>query len=273
MKQPNNLRRAAIYGVAGLASAAIGVTAVSSLAAANSDQPEAQKTAQATSAPAAAPQAAPPAPTGVTPVAAAHPQVPTKLAVQTAPTQAAPTQAAPARQPAPKATPKPAPKPLVKAKAEKKPVVTRPAAKPATRKVAPNKVGPDKVAPNKTIAKKVVVRTVAGVQHRGHKTVHTAAKRSEALRTTADNARKALDQAGRDLASAQQNLNKAKAEVGNLRKQVADADKVRLPKLAGAPFGSVKVSPDLAKRLAQQRHDHVQNKHVKHVKTAAQAKN
>ncbi len=223
MRQPSKLRRAAIYGVAGLASAAIGVTAVNSFASAGADQAEPQNSAQAAGNQAAAPQTAAQA----KPPAAAQPQVPPTLAVKTAPQQP------PAVKSAVKAAVKHTAKPAVKTTA------VRTAPKPLLRKKVKAVRHQKSLAP----VKRATVTEQAVVRPHNLKLATVRKPFTANAATVIGNAQKALDQAGRDLASARQNLDKAKAEVDSLRK-------ARLPK---APFASPKVSPALAKRLAEHR--------------------
>ncbi len=158
MSKPNRIGRAAVYGVAGLATAAIGATAANAMAAENDTVAAPQAAAaqapmtQAPAAPAVSPHASPAVKTPAVKAPAAHPAPVVKTPEAKAPTVKAPEA---------KPVPKPASKPVVKQaasthKAAPKVHVAAPAAhqvtgvrhhavKPATRHTAQHvKAAPQK---------------------------------------------------------------------------------------------------------------------------------
>jgi hypothetical protein len=224
--ESSNLRRVIVYGVAGLATAAIGATTVNSIVS-DADQPEAQKTGQSSPTPGTAPATVPPP--------APAPAPATQLQVRPAP---AAQQAKPAAAPA--------------VELPVKPPVKRPV-KPAVKPVMKTKIKP--VTLRKTTqAKKKPVVLASAVTVPAPKPATVDLSLPKALANVGQ-AQAAVKRAEAGLAEAKKNLRLAKSKLDKTRQRIATGRHKAITTVTG-----VKVSKDMAKRLTHHRSVHAKAK-------------
>ncbi|RAS65093.1 hypothetical protein C8D87_105588 [Lentzea atacamensis] len=237
-----NLKRAALYGVAGLMTAAIGASTVNVLAAEDKkpDQRPAAQSAPATPSkpgePTPPPPPAPkPLPVLQTEAAPPAPELPAPVAAQ----PAAPPVAQPVAQPVAKPVVKPVAKPVV-------PVVKR-------QVVAAVE---DAEPPAPAIAHASVQASGAGkaevaLHVPAAKPVKKPSPTDEALKkakSEATEAKKKVKQSEKALAEAKKDYDKKKGEIKKIQKQKNEEKKTKKPKPV-EPVLTVKTSPDMEKRL------------------------
>ncbi|WNV86184.1 hypothetical protein [Umezawaea sp. Da 62-37] len=243
MEQPSNLRRAALYGVAGLMTAAIGATAVNAFVDGEPDKPAQAASIKPTAAPTTSSEAPKPAPAPEAKV----------LVPEPAPVEAA----APVQMQVPVAQPIPQPVALVEPLVEDAdPVaevpVTAPAAVPVAVPVA--KAVAHKAAPHKAWSKPKAVKHAPKPAHTPKATTDVALKKALGEQ---EEATKKVKREESELASAKKDLAVKKAEVQKIKKS---AEKPK-PKPAVAPVLTKKTSPDMTKRLQQHHEDKHKDKH------------
>ncbi|MET0236934.1 MAG: hypothetical protein ABW224_19960 [Kibdelosporangium sp.] len=231
--ESSNLRRAIVYGVAGLATAAIGATTVNSMVS-EAEQPEAaQKTGQPAPATNTTPVVSPPAVSPSVPVPATQLQVRPATAAQ---------QTKPAPPPAVRPAVKPTKKPVVKSAVQTR---VKPMAKPKVKQVPVRKTA------------QVERKAITGVRvlpARMPKPVTVDSSLTKALAGVGQ-AQAAVKRAEAGLATAKKNLHQAKSELDKVRKRVTANGHRTVTTVTGA-----KVSKDVAKRLTHHKGGHV---HVK----------
>lgn len=227
MKQKNNFRRAAVYGVAGLATAAIGASTANALVDDRPDEKPAQDAAQA----ARPPQVQAPVPQQQKQVGKPSPRT------ETAPRRVSPQPAvkpvSPVRHPVAPVVKQTTPQRPVKLA---QPVKKVPHSVPVVKKAAavkPRAVKPLAVKPIavKPLAAKAIAPKLAGVLADKSFVVRAAVvdpptssrairKQVQETAKVVDSANEAVEQAGKVLDKAKTDLKKAKGDLEKLRKSV-----------------------------------------------------
>ncbi|HEX7303952.1 hypothetical protein [Lentzea sp.] len=217
-----NLKRAALYGVAGLMTAALGATAAGALSA-DEKKPEQKPVAQSVP-PVSVPKPAEPA---LAPPPAPKPVTVPRAEVVT-----------PVAQPAPLQVVQPvAQQPAVQPQVVHKPVTPKPLVhKPLTRK-----------QPAAEPVRTQIVLQVAPAQP--IKKTSPTAEALKKAKSEATEAKKKVTQAEQKLAEAKKDYSEKKAEIQKLQKQQNQERKAHKPKPPVQPVLTVKTSPDMEKRL------------------------